>query len=46
MDEKNQKNVQTLDLWVARGILTIALIVSFENNVRKIIFQTLIIVRV
>jgi hypothetical protein len=27
MDEKNQENVQTLDLWVARGILTIALIV-------------------
>jgi hypothetical protein len=27
MDDKNKKNVQTLDLWVARGILTIALIV-------------------
>jgi hypothetical protein len=31
-----QENVQTQDLWTIRGILTIALVFSFENNINYI----------
>jgi hypothetical protein len=32
MKKRIQENVQTQDLWVIRGVLTIALFFSFENN--------------
>ncbi len=35
MKKRIQEKVQTQDLWAVKGILTITLVFSFENNVRK-----------